>query len=65
MGSAHTLNRRHEHARATPNLLELHVDGSLALAAAFCPSKTELKFFWGYCPGTVFTDKVPAEPGAC
>lgn len=56
-GGAHALNGRCEHARAAPNLPKLPVDRSLALAAAFCPIKTKLQFFWWDCPGTVFTDK--------
>lgn len=63
-GGAYASNGRCEHAGATLNLPKLRVEGSLALAAAFCPIKTELQIFWWDCPGTVFTDKLPAQPGA-
>lgn len=45
-GGAYALNGRCEHAGAAPNLPKLHADRSLALAAAFCPIKTELQVFW-------------------
>jgi len=48
-GGQNTLSGRWEHARAAPNRLKLLVDRSLALAAAFCPNKTQLEVFWWNC----------------
>lgn len=59
-GGAYSLNGRWGHAGAAPNLPKLHVNGSLALAAAFCPIKTELQLVLWDFPGTLFTNLLPA-----